>query len=361
MERAGDASAVPGARRRNRARLEARLRAEAPRYSFFQAVRLLEAAARDDAVDGQTPSLGDRTRPRNETVRISAAQGLHFPETEIAAASDGPRGRLVLKTLIMGLSGPSGVLPEHYSAFVLREQRREGDALAEFFDIFNHRALSLFYRAWRKYRPSSAVEADGAAGRDAISSVVAAACGLYGQALRERTGVKDVALLGYAGQLSRRADPEGLASILHDAISQPVRIEPFASGWVDIAHDERTRLSAGRGSWSVLGSNAVLGSRHWDAQRKFRIVIGPTTIEAFRDLLPGGPLHRRAADIARLAVGPGLDFDFEVRISRDAAPPLRIGDRDARLGWSSWLPKGASRETFCSAVLPAVARSASVT
>ncbi len=255
----------------------------------------------------------------------------------------------------MGLTGPTGVLPDHYSSYVMRQQRTEGDALADFLDLFHHRSLSLFYRAWKKYRPSNNSEADGATGGDPISGVVAAACGLYGKALRERTGVRDVALFSYAGQLSRRADPEGLASLLRDAIGQPVTIKPFVCGWIAIAEDERTRLTAGREGWSVIGSSAVIGTRHWDAQRKFRVVVGPAPFGAFRELLPGGRLHRRAVDLTRLAVGAGLDFDFDVRIARSDAPPLQLGGSDARLGWSTWLPQGVSRETLCGAILPSKA------
>ena len=51
----------------------------------------------------------------------------------------------------MGLTGPSGVLPRHYTDMMMRQQRegRGADryALRDWLDLFNHRFISLFFRA----------------------------------------------------------------------------------------------------------------------------------------------------------------------------------------------------------------------
>ena len=47
-------------------------------------------------------------------------------------------------------------MPRHYTEMLLRIQRdakhEEKFALRDWFDLFTHRMLSLFYRAWEKYR-----------------------------------------------------------------------------------------------------------------------------------------------------------------------------------------------------------------
>ena len=59
----------------------------------------------------------------------------------------------------MGLTGPSG-----RAAAVLHRADRRAAASARtarcssFFDIFNHRMVSLFYQAWEKYRFAIAYE-----------------------------------------------------------------------------------------------------------------------------------------------------------------------------------------------------------
>src|SRR5216683_1681889 len=57
---------------------------------------------------------------------------------------------------LIGLYGSGGVLPRHYTELLLRlNWEGKGDekhTLRNWFDIFNHRLISLFYRAWEKYR-----------------------------------------------------------------------------------------------------------------------------------------------------------------------------------------------------------------
>ena len=51
----------------------------------------------------------------------------------------------------MGLYGPSSPLPNHYTEDVLWASADE-DAARSFLDLFNHRLISLVFRAWEKYR-----------------------------------------------------------------------------------------------------------------------------------------------------------------------------------------------------------------
>ena len=52
----------------------------------------------------------------------------------------------------MGLTGPLGILPYSYTEFMLERMRAKDSSLQDFLDIFNHRMISFFYRAWEKYR-----------------------------------------------------------------------------------------------------------------------------------------------------------------------------------------------------------------
>ena len=68
----------------------------------------------------------------------------------------------------MGLTGPlrsAAVRLLRLDHGAAAKQRR---TLAEFFDLFNHRAISLFYQAWEKYRFPVAFERDG---EDRVSNV----------------------------------------------------------------------------------------------------------------------------------------------------------------------------------------------
>ena len=73
----------------------------------------------------------------------------------------------------------------------------------EFFDIFNHRIIALFYRGWQKYRFYIAYERTGASD-DVISARLLDLIGLGTKGLTHRMDIEDEACLYYAGLLSQR-------------------------------------------------------------------------------------------------------------------------------------------------------------
>ncbi len=83
-------------------------------------------------------------------------QNLGFPGSAIESINDvtGDDGikRLEVYVNFMGLTGPSGALPRHYTELVMQRSRLKDVAIREFFDLFNHRLITLNYKAWEKYQ-----------------------------------------------------------------------------------------------------------------------------------------------------------------------------------------------------------------
>lgn len=132
--------------------VETQLREEPYQFEFFQAVRLLERIFPNKIPVGRFSS------PDSEVIRFLANSMLSFPASEIQSLECPPDGPARMKVNFMGLTGPEGVLPLYYTA-LLAERARLGDSSpADFFDIFNHRIISLFFLAWEKYRFSIAYE-----------------------------------------------------------------------------------------------------------------------------------------------------------------------------------------------------------
>ena len=112
---------------------------DAPSFDFFQAVRLLERLRPDRAPVG---GFGD---PGAEVVSFAAHRGLSFPASEIQvleAGQDGGPARMTVN--FMGLTGPTGVLPYHYTQLLIERGRAGDDGLGDFLDLFHHRIVSLF-------------------------------------------------------------------------------------------------------------------------------------------------------------------------------------------------------------------------
>jgi type VI secretion system protein ImpH len=86
-------------------------------------------------------------------VRFRSVSGLAYPPADIlrlALKEEGIPPDLVVS--VMGLTGPSGVLPRSYSETVNRTLRSRSDSLRDFLDMLSHRMLALFARAGMKYR-----------------------------------------------------------------------------------------------------------------------------------------------------------------------------------------------------------------
>ena len=124
------------------------LLSEGYRFGFFQAVRLLELW------EGDRAPVGHDAAPQNEAVRFGSHASVEFPASQIydvAASRDGTHPARMTVTFF-GLNGPLGALPQHYTEIAIERLARKDGALLDFLDLFNHRLLSLFYRAWEKYQ-----------------------------------------------------------------------------------------------------------------------------------------------------------------------------------------------------------------
>lgn len=317
-------SGGPAAAANARALLGALL-AEPWRFDLFQAIRVLEAAHPD------RPPLGRGRRAADEPARLGQPPELAFPPAEVQAVEPGRDGRPPrLLTRALGLFGPSGPLPLAVTARARARARQEGDrTLADFADLFHHRMLALYYRAWAEARP--AVEADrGAASR--VTLRLAALLGLGDPALRERLPVPDRFLLFVAGLLlPGTRPPEALERALALWLGLPAAVEELRLARLELPERLRARLGTSR-----LGRDGFLGRTVADRASRFRVRLGPMGLEDYEALLPGGGLLAGVVGLVLLLQGRELDFDLLLVLARAEVPAARLDGR-ARLGWTAWL------------------------
>jgi len=120
-------------------------------FDFFAAVRAFLA-------DRTRRPVGTDALPDAEAVRFRGHPSLAFPPSQLHALTPPTADRPVplLTVTFFGLCRANGVLPTHYTQALIPtvtdDADTDHDALRDWFDLFNHRFVSFFYRAWEKYR-----------------------------------------------------------------------------------------------------------------------------------------------------------------------------------------------------------------
>jgi type VI secretion system protein ImpH len=313
------------------------LLAKPERFDLFAALRLIEAAHPD------RPKLGEARRARDEPVRLGQPPHLFFPPAPIAGLAAGRNGRPPrLLTYAFGLFGPQGPLPLHVTREAFSRARHRSDpVLVDFCDVFHHRLLALYWRAYAKARP--AVEQD----RPEVSRFrhrLGAVAGLAGPGFFGRSALPDRFSLFAAGLLALQTRPaEAIARLVALYFRVPATVQEFVGAWLSIPPRARTRLGLLGGSAPRLGHDAVVGTRVYLRHHRFRLVLGPLGLADFLGFLPDGDSRAKLAAMVRRVPGIEMDWDTQLVLRRDEVPATAL-DGTARLGWTSWLPMRRPRE-----------------
>ncbi len=367
-----------------------RLFEEGYSFTFFQAVRVLEQLRQNHA------TVGIDGPQNNETVHFCAYQSLSFPPSQIYTL-DPPKFEDEPASMVIsffGLTGPSGILPRHYTELLIRQYRdRKGPertALRDWLDLFNHRLISLFYRAWTKYRFHAQYHRQEFL-RDDPDTFTQAFFSMIGMGMRplrnrlrvsywdptaerasarsyrivspgdtqaqapekpispERTlaQIHDLTLIYYGGLLSQRPrSAAALQALVEDFFEVPVEVKQFQGQWLQLEPDNWSYLGEA-GLNNQLGTTTVVGERVWDVLGRIRLQIGPLTYARFREFIPDkSPTSLRKkffllVHLVRLFVGPELSFVVKKVLKADEITECELIDVEGEvgpcLGWNTWL------------------------
>lgn len=366
-------------------------------YDFFLAVRILQAASAG-------PRVGCANTPADETVYFLQRPGAMFVGSSIEGIRWEPKPTLLIRGF--GLLGPKGCLPIWVNDFALRQQalrnpetpdramvqRHPGmeshpfwteSAFVAFCHLLEQRFASFFYRAWELHQLPPALDrnsSDPESNDSGVSlilrqpvlrSLMALAGFLAVEAVNRPVPVDRSGSAGaspklplsteewlaryqrlwklvafHSGRLSSAIrNPEGLQAILQDEFRVPFSIVEFLQSWVTCPVEARCQLSS---SGQISNSRlSVLGSRCRDAQTKFRVRVGPMSLDDYHRFLPGRPDHERLKDLVTLYCGDELGWDLQLVLNRHEVPPTILGSdnkkqRPSLLAWTTWLAaKGA--------------------
>jgi type VI secretion system protein ImpH len=312
--------------------VEEKLRREPYSFDFFQAVRLLERFCPE-----RTP-VGQFAHPEHEVARFGAHPSLAFPASQIQAAEWSEDSPVKMTVNFMGLTGPEGVLPNPYTTLIIERLRDSDQSLRDFLDLFNHRIISLFYRAWRKYRLDVASEQGE---RDRFSRQLLSFLGLGTEGMHDRQVISDDSLVYYAGLLAQRPrSAQALKQILSDYFDVPVMIEQFSGGWYRLDPETQCQLAEECLDSGELGISAVVGDEMWNQQSRVQIVLGPLSLERYADFLPGGQSFDPLRAWVKFFSNDEWDFEVRLILAREDVPACTLGADGVsgpQLGWVSWV------------------------
>jgi type VI secretion system protein ImpH len=302
------------------------------RVRFFQAVRMLQRMEKGRG------SVGHFSPPQDETIRFASLTTFGFPPSEIYDIERMSSGPLKMTVQFMGLTAALSALPSMYTEMVLTRIREKDRAMTEFFDIFNHRILSLFYRAWEKHRFYIEYEAGL---DDKLSLRLLDMLGLGTEAMRGRARISDSTCIYYAGLLGRHVrSADSLRQILEDFFDVPVTINQFAGTWRTLPMENRTFLT-GMGLVSEqLGLGVVTGEEVWDQHGRIQISLGPMRFDRYKDFLPGESGHKELAGWMQFYSDGSYETQVQLILDKQDVPECELGAQgqvSPRLGLVSWL------------------------
>ena len=299
------------------------------RFEFYQAVRLFECRHPD------LPRIGQSQKPGQDPIRFGQEPSLAFAPASLSALEYRAESKIPkLLVQFMGLLGPNGPLPNHITQYVKDRLHNDRDrTLACFLDIFHHRAISLFYRAWASNQPTISRDRPG---EDRFARYIDSLIGIGFDSQQNRDSIQDDAKRYFAGRLAlQNRNAEGLESIVGDYFGVETRIQQFIGQWVDLPPEYHCRLGESPCSGCV-GQTAIMGTRFWDCQQKFRLIMGPLSLEQYQRMLPGDRSYLRLRDWIRNYVGFHLSWDLQLILKIGEAPRIQLGSQ-GKLGWTTWM------------------------
>lgn len=324
-----------------------RLIEEAPRREFVMLMRQIERllAHGDTEPSKNLALIGTDALPQQESLRIKADPALAFPPTEVRSLRwAGSGNRIEITTNFLGLVGPNGALPRHYTAKALASLRNKENALLDFFQIFQSRLLALFYRAFSRFDVCSSLEMRQCR-PDVFTQALCGVTGFQNDArLSELLGsdAEATSVLSFAGFYSQqRRGAVPLEQMLTAVLGVPVKTEQRVGQWLEIPSSQRTTLPRGNGGGvhHRLGRDTVLGRRIWDVASMLVLRIGPLDFEQYCRFISGGDRLRRVGLLSRLYVG--LQYDLRIRpvLQAAAVPVWKLSSRATThlLGRTIWL------------------------
>lgn len=302
------------------------LLAHPSRFDFFQALQLLSAWL---VARGLEPE-----QVFEHGLCLHGSDSLSFAPGQIEHCWLDADGQFHVRAAMTGFLGVHGNLPLHYTDTIAHHERQTADTGPRaWLDGLSQRALTLFYRAWARYRIECQGDADGG---DFLPLQLALAGASPGALTQADDALPAHAIAHYAAVLRHRpVTAEVMQAVLAEYFGVPVQVQRFIGSWVSRAPREHTRLADNN---AVLGGGAMLGERCRRADLRVRLVLGPLSRAEYDDFLPGHPGALALRQMLGMFGLPGVSFEVRLMLRREEIHGCILGGADhACLGQHAFL------------------------
>jgi type VI secretion system protein ImpH len=340
--------------------VEQGLYAQPSAFEFAQAIALLERIAVLKGVD--IAPLGTGADREREAVSLAGPLKVVFGFSQVTQlsppnAADRQHGferhlPAQLETGFFGLGGADGPLPHAYQEWMQRSLERTGQntdtGLRDLLNMFQHRLLSMLYRAQCRHR---LVSATAPPGHGLIDRIERSLLGLPPDTAAQTATTPASKLRAHTAVVAdRRRSLLGFTYLLRERLGYAVHARPFTGEWLTIGPQDRTRIGL-KGQRRVLGRTAMVGRRVWDEHAGITLTLGPMSPQQLDQCLPGGVTHTELRRLIDFHLGPTLEVQLRLRVEGTYAQKQRhllTCSNSMRLGWTAALGR---METLHSAKL----------
>jgi type VI secretion system protein ImpH len=321
------------------------------RFDFFATLRRAERHF------DRLPRIGHSATLDEDFIRLGQDPYLEFPASTFNRATRDQKKRLKLLSRFLGMLGPQGALPTAVAEESWIWMRDGDESFARFLDVFEHRFLQLFFRAWADSRPIAHADRWRPAiprtlepkqrdlllernkhRHDRFEDYVGTAVGLGSPPYRDLDRMPDAAKIGYAGLLAPKArSAQRLKQMLGGLFGVEIEVDEFAGSRLIFHEEDRSIL--GR-SLCRLNEDFIVGTSVFSVEDKITIRVHASTLRQYHEFLPSGRLFPAFTDAIYFYLGPEIDFEAELAIPARETRGVKLGSF-GQLGWTSWLaPEG---------------------
>lgn len=289
---------------------------------FLHLIRLLSYANYQSLVDDEPLK-----------VKFLSSLAAVFPKTEVEEIKVTDNYQIEIVTNFLTIVGGMGVMPSHYTEYILARSREKDFSFLNFINIFYDKLIKLFikittnniYLEYEKYILTRKSEVSS--NWIFIKNIIGVNQSIVEQNL-------PTALLKYAGLLVNLSRPvDVLKFILEDYLQLPIQIEQFIKEKQKLKQSELSRLGRTNNN---LSESLYLGKYAYFYQNKIIIRIPKLNFQTYDKFLTDHTTQKSLREILNFYLGSNVKYQLIFLVAEQEKMTLLSSSKPRKLGINIW-------------------------